>query len=217
MPRVVSLTLGAVALAALLGGVLVFAGREAPQQTPALTGAPLAPEAAARAAPPVAVKPRAGRVLAFDAAVRELDLIRPSRPKAAEDFTAPLVGGGRFRLSEHRGKPVFINFWATWCPPCREEMPAMERLWRQQKDNGLVMVAVSLDADPALVAPFVTEHGFTFLVALDPKMDVANAYGVRALPSSFLVDRHGGLAALALGPRVWDNDAAQSLIEALAR
>lgn len=93
----------------------------------------------------------------------------------------------------------------------------MERLWRQQRDNGLVMVAVSLDADPALVAPFVAKHGFTFPVALDPKLEVANAYGVRALPSSFLVDRHGGLAALALGPRVWDNDAAQSLIEALAR
>lgn len=93
----------------------------------------------------------------------------------------------------------------------------MERLWRQQKVNGLVMVAVSLDADPAAVPPFVAEHGLTFLVALDPKMDVANAYAVRALPSSFVVDRRGGLAALALGPRVWDNDAAQSLIEALAR
>src|SRR2546425_220641 len=68
---------------------------------------------------------------------------------------------------------------------------------------------------PARRPPFVAEHKFTFQIALDPKMDVANAYGVRALPASFLVDRQGHLAALALGPRTWDNDAAHSLIEGL--
>ncbi|OLC16660.1 MAG: hypothetical protein AUH29_04510 [Candidatus Rokubacteria bacterium 13_1_40CM_69_27] len=146
-----------------------------------------------------------------------MDLIRPSRTKAAEDFTAPLLGGKSFRLSQHRGQPVLINFWATWCPPCRQEMPSMERLWRQHKDSGFVMLAISLDADPEVVPPFVAEHKFTFQIALDPKMDVANAYGVRALPASFLVDRQGHLAALALGPRTWDNDAAHSLIEGLMR
>ena len=65
----------------------------------------------------------------------------------------------------------------------------MERLYRQHKDEGLVIVAVSVDSDPALVSPFVKQHGFTFPVAVDPKMEVANAYGVRALPSTFLVDR----------------------------
>src|SRR5581483_760670 len=129
----------------------------------------------------------------------------------------PLVRGGHFRLAEHRGRPVFINFWATWCAPCREEMPAMERLWRQQKDNGLVMVAVSLDADPAAVPPFVAEHHLTFPVALDPRLEAANRYGVRALPMTLVVDRQGMLAAMALGPRAWDTDAAHSLVEALAR
>lgn len=170
--------------------------------------------------PPGAVtvtKPRAGRVLGVDEALHELDLIRPSRPKQAEDFTVKLVDGRGFRLLDHRGKLVFINFWATWCPPCLEEMPAMERLWRQHQGSNFVMLAISLDADPKLVEPFLKEHGLTFAVGLDAKMDLANAYGVRALPSSFIVGRQGDLAALALGPRAWDNDAAHSLIEGLGK
>jgi len=93
----------------------------------------------------------------------------------------------------------------------------MERLWQQHKDQGFVILAVSVDSVEAKVKPFVQEHGFTFPVVLDSAMDVANAYGVRALPSSFFVDRQGQLAALALGPRRWDGDASHSLVEALLR
>ena len=93
----------------------------------------------------------------------------------------------------------------------------MQRLWEQQKDNGLIVLAVSVDADPAVVRPFVRDHGFTFTVLVDPKMEAASTYGVRALPSSFIVDRQGTLTALALGPRTWDNDAAHSLVEGLVR
>ena len=165
----------------------------------------------------VALKPRTGRVLSVADAVKELDLIRPSRQKFAEDFTLPLAEGKKFRLADQRGKVVLVNFWATWCPPCREEMPAMERLWRHHKDQGFVLVAVSLDADPAVVKPFLDQYKLTFPVALDPKMDLGNAYGVRALPSSFIVDTQGYLVALALGPRPWDNDASHSLVEGLLR
>jgi peroxiredoxin len=110
-----------------------------------------------------------------------------------------------------------INFWATWCPPCLQEMPAMERLYRQHKDAGFEMVAVSVDADVANVKPFIDKHKFTFSVAMDSSMELSDKYGVRALPSSFLVDRAGGLAALAIGPRSWDNAAAHSLVEGLVR
>src|SRR5207302_7379092 len=135
----------------------------------------------------------------------------------AEDFTLGMADGKPFRLSEQRGKTVIVNFWATWCPPCREEMPALERLYRQHKDHGLVLVAVSIDADPKIVPPYVQASKLTFPIALDPKADVANTYGVRALPSSFVVDRQGTMTALALGPRAWDNDASHSLMEALTR
>ncbi len=93
----------------------------------------------------------------------------------------------------------------------------MERLWQQQKGQGFVLVAVSVDADTKKVKPYLDEHKLAFPVGLDPKMDLANTYGVRALPSSFIVDRNGNLTALALGPRAWDNDASHSLIEGLLR
>jgi peroxiredoxin len=185
--------------------------------TAAVSHGASAPGPGAIAAAPARVDPRAGRRLSLDAAMRDLDLIRPGRPKAAQDFTLPLLQGSRFRLADSRGKVVLINFWATWCPPCREEMPAMERLWQQHRDRGFVLIAVSLDADHGLVKPFVTEHQLTFLIGLDTKLEVANLYGIRALPATFIVDRQGQVAALALGPRAWDNDAAHSIVEELTK
>lgn len=170
-----------------------------------------APVASAVAAPARGQDPR------LDGAIKALALIRPTRVKSADDFRLPTPEGGEFRLAAHRGHMVLVNFWATWCPPCLAEMPAMERLYRQHKDAGLVIVAVSVDLDPRVVKPFVDKHGFTFPVALDSRMEVADRYGVRALPSSFIVDRAGNLAALAIGPREWDNRAAHALVEGLTR
>ena len=176
----------------------------------ALTGAALA--AMTRTTTPSSDPPAAVTALP-----KELDLIRPSQVKRVEDFTLENADGGTFQLSEHRGKVVFINFWATWCPPCREEMPAMERLFQRSQKGDLVMLAVSVDADPRAVAQFLNEQHFTFTVGLDPKMELANTYGVRALPASFIVDRQGRLAALALGPRAWDSPAAHVLVDGLSR
>ena len=168
-----------------------------------------------RTTPPAAEPPQ--HVANIEQAIKDLDLIRPPRQKLADDFTLETAEGGRFRLSEQRGKVVFINFWATWCPPCREEMPAMERLHMRYKKDGFVMLAVSVDADPRAVTPFINEHTFTFTVGLDPKMELANTYSVRGLPASFVVDRQGHLTALALGPRGWDNAAGRALVEGLTR
>src|SRR3989338_894524 len=215
MPRTLVLVAVAVAALGLSGVALVVAFRPEPEAH-VQQAAPVGPVVVVPAQP-VALKSRAGRTLGFDVAPRGLDLIRPARQKLAEDFSAALLGGRALKLSEQRGKVVMINFWATWCPPCREEMPAMERLWRHHRDQGFVMLAVSVDSVTAKVKPYIDEHGFTFPILLDPEMDVANAYGVRALPSSFFVDRHGQLTALALGPRAWDSDASHSLVEALLR
>jgi len=149
--------------------------------------------------------------------MKELDLIRPSRQKLAEDFALAMPSAGSFRLSEHRGKVVMINFWATWCAPCLAEMPALDALYRRHRDAGFVLVAVSVDTDPKLVTPWVRERSLAFPVALDAKMRVAETYGVRALPSTFLVDRQGHLVALALGPRHWDTRASHAVVEGLLR
>jgi peroxiredoxin len=183
---------------------------------------PRVASSAASTGSPVAAAPRSsgarrGKVLPLADAIKELDLIKPARAKLADDFTVSTPSGDKFRLADQRGKVVMVNFWATWCPPCLEEMPAMERLYRQHKDAGFTLVAISVDADPKKVAPFVSEHKLTMPIGVDPKMDLANTYGVRALPSSFVVARDGNLAALAIGPRAWDNDAAHSLVEGMLR
>lgn len=196
---------GALMAGAALIGVALFAVTTEGQREPASAST----EATNRA--PVYTASVSG----VDEAVRELDLIRPSKPKQASDFTVSLVGGDTLKLAGQRGKPVLINFWATWCAPCTEEMPAMERLYLKHRERGFVLLAVSVDSDVSLVKPFLQKHKLTFPVALDAKMDLANTYGVRALPASFLVDRNGYLAALALGPRAWDNRAAHTLVEGL--
>ena len=211
--RLTVLVAGIVAVVAAAVGLLaVSRSPDAASEPP-----PPATKAAAVVPPPASARPRAGRVLELDEAFRELEVIRPSRQKLADDFSLPMADKTTFRLRDHHGKTVLINFWATWCPPCLAEMPAMERLWQQHRDSGFIMVAVSVDSDPAKVAPFVAEHKLTFPIVLDPRMEVAAQYGVGALPSSFLVDRTGNLAGLAIGPRAWDNDASHSLVEGLVR
>ena len=196
---------GAVAAGAVLVGVALFAVLSEGPRDPASAATETA------AGSPVYTASLSG----VDEAARELDLIRPSKPKQASDFTVSLVSGDTLKLVGQRGKPVLINFWATWCAPCREEMPAMERLYLKHRERGFVLLAISVDSDVALVKPFLQKHKLTLPVALDAKMDLANTYGVRALPASFVIDRNGYLAALALGPRAWDNRAAHTLVEGL--
>jgi peroxiredoxin len=135
----------------------------------------------------------------------------------AEDFSFQL-NGQPARLSDLRGKVVVLNFWATWCPPCKEEMPSMDRLYKRYKDHGFTIAAISIDGGGIqAVAAFVKKLGLTFPIGLDPTLDVANRYTVRALPSSFLIDREGNMVAVALGPRDWDGIAARAVVEVLLR
>ena len=219
MPRKAPLVFALLAVFAAIG-VALYAAATAPSPDPAMRAAGesrVQPDPAAAAGSPVMSSPSPAAGPSIDAALKQLDLIKPTRPRYAEDFTLPGHAGGDFTLSAQRGKVVLVNFWATWCPPCLEEMPAMERLWRRHKDAGFVLVAVSLDSDPKKVPPFVTAHKFTFPIALDPKMAVAEKYGVRALPSSFVIDRAGTMTGVALGPRSWDDAAAHGLVQAMLR
>ena len=149
-------------------------------------------------------------------AFANLDLLRPGRPTAAPDFSVPRLDSGSITLKELRGQLVFLNFWATWCPPCKEEMPSMERLYRRHKEHGFTIVAISIDSGGSdRVASFVKKLGLSFPIGLDPKTEVANRYTVRALPSSFLIDRDGKTVAVALGPRDWDSKAAHEVVDTL--
>ncbi len=143
-----------------------------------------------------------------------LGLTKPGRGRVAPDFTLRTAATQTIRLSDYRGQVVLLNFWATWCPPCRIEMPAIERLYGRFKDRGFVALAVSVDtAGEETVASFATEQGLTFPIVLDAKMTVAARYGVRGLPSTFLLDRRGRIRASVVGPREWDSLDAFAVIE----
>ncbi|BAS27267.1 TlpA family protein disulfide reductase [Limnochorda pilosa] len=120
----------------------------------------------------------------------------------APDLTLELLDGGTFTLSANRGKVVLVNFWATWCPPCREEMPELERLHREEAGRVLV-VGVDAMEDPETVRRFIEAEGYTYPVALDPKGEALAAYLTRAIPTSFFVTpdgfisrRHTGILTL---------------------
>jgi len=148
----------------------------------------------------------------------ELGLVKPTPIRAARDFQVPTAGDGTLRLSDFRGKVVFLNFWATWCKPCEEEMPSIERLHRKFKDRGLVVLAISMDADGApVVRPFVAKHKLTFPVGLDPRLAVSGPYGVWALPVTLIIDRSGRRVLAANGPREWDSPAADALFESILK
>ena len=125
----------------------------------------------------------------------------------APDFTLPDLNGTQYRLSDLRGKVVFLNLWATWCLPCRTEMPAMEELYRRLKHRDFVMLAVSEDVEGAdIVAPFVAELGLSFPVLLDPDARLSPRYGVTGYPETFLIDREGRVVHHTVGPAHWNSE-----------
>lgn len=132
------------------------------------------------------------------------------------DFTLPDLHGRPVQLAALRGKVVFINIWATWCPPCVEEMPAIQRLYERLHDRGLEVLAVSLDAlGVQMVGPFVQNHRLTFPVLLDTKSLVQRLYRTTGVPESFIVDKRGILADKVIGPRDWAHPQAITLFERL--
>lgn len=125
----------------------------------------------------------------------------PRQGFLAPDFTLELLGGGQVTLSELRGKPVVINLWASWCPPCRAEMPAIQRVFERSQDRDLVVLAVNTtfqDSERAAL-DFIEELGLTFPVPLDRTGTVSRSYQLRALPSTFFVDREGIIRKVIIG------------------
>jgi cytochrome c biogenesis protein CcmG, thiol:disulfide interchange protein DsbE len=144
---------------------------------------------------------------------------RPPSPREgflAPDFTLDVLGGGTVTLSELRGQPVVINLWASWCLPCRAEMPALETLYAAYREAGLVILAVNTtyqDGESAAAA-FVVEYGLTFPVPLDRTGAVSRAYLLRGLPTTLFVNRQGIVASVVIGGPM-NAALIQSKIEAL--
>ena len=146
---------------------------------------------------------------------RPFDVIRAKTPEAAPAFELRDLAGRVVRLDDFRGRVVVLNFWATWCEPCREEMPAMMRLARDLGDRGLTVVAVNVKEGRAAVEGFVRELGLTLLVLLDSTGEVGDRYRLQALPTTYFIGRDLTLAGLALGYRDWESAGARAYLAEL--
>jgi peroxiredoxin len=134
----------------------------------------------------------------FAAAISKIEADNERRQQA--DFTLTELGGKKWTLTEQRGKVVVVNFWATWCPPCRKEMPDLETLYKQFKDQGLVILAIS-DEDAGKVAPFIAEQKVTYPILLDPGRKVNELFQIEGIPKTFVYDRGGKLVAQSIDMR----------------
>ncbi|MFZ6028407.1 MAG: peroxiredoxin family protein [Chloroflexota bacterium] len=127
--------------------------------------------------------------------------VAPQTGLLAPNFTLFNSGEKEFRLSDFRGRPVLINFWASWCPPCRAEMPAMQRVYEEYEAQGFVILAVNAanqDSNPAAQA-FASELGLSFPILFDTDGEVGNLYRAGALPTSFFVDPQGIVQEVVIG------------------
>ena len=137
-------------------------------------------------------------------------------PRLAPDFAVPDLSGQAVRLSALRGKVVLLNLWTTWCPPCREEMPSMQRLYERLRDRDFQLLAVSQDEDgKQVVEPFVKEMRLSFPVLVDPDHQVGDRYGVWGYPETFVIDRTGHVVEREIGPRDWASPEQVASLEAL--
>lgn len=134
----------------------------------------------------------------------------------APDFRLKTLKGEAAALSDYRGKIVLINFWATWCGPCKAEMPSMEALYRSYPREDFEILAVSIDIDPAApIQQFIEDFGFTFPVLLDETFQVNDQYQVRVVPTSVVVDRKGIVTHRLLGAKDWNDPDAKLFLEKL--
>jgi peroxiredoxin len=138
--------------------------------------------------------------------------------KLAANFKLKNIKGDEISLASLRGKVVFLNIWATWCAPCREEMPSIESLYNDFKANkDFVVLAVSQDTDGSAVRPFIEQNHLQFTVLLDPRNEVGERYDVNGIPETFIIGRDGRIVAHHVGPYDWSNadirEALQELIK----
>ena len=123
---------------------------------------------------------------------------------SAPNFSLPGLDGKNVSLADFKGKVVLVNIWATWCAPCVEEMPSMEKLYEELKGKDFELLAVSVDESGAeAVKPFMEKHKLNFPMLLDTKGEIKNLYQATGIPESFIIDKDGMIVEKIVGPRDW--------------
>ena len=138
--------------------------------------------------------------------------------KKMPNMTLEDLRGGKCELKTLEGKVIFLNFWATWCGPCKEEMPSMEQLYQQFKDKGFVFLAISVDYEGTKrVRDYIEKHRYGFPVLLDQKSKTLDLFDVKQIPTTFIIDKQGRMLGKAVGPRNWNKPEVASLVNVLLR
>lgn len=133
-------------------------------------------------------------------------LTAAQKPMPAPEFTLPDLDGKPHALADYRGKVVVLNFWATWCPPCRYEMPAMQRAWAKVRDEDIVFIGVDVGEDTDTVFTFLADYPVDFPLLLDEEAKVIEQYPVTGLPTTYIIDPQGRITHRAVGGREWDDE-----------
>jgi peroxiredoxin len=128
----------------------------------------------------------------------------------------PDLKGKKWDLKDLKGKVIFLNFWATWCGPCKEEMPSMEELYQQFKSKDFIFLTISVDYEKKeIVKEFIRKHRYTFPVLLDPECATLDLFQVKGIPTTFVIDKKGIMIGKATGPRNWKKPEIVSVLNSL--
>lgn len=133
----------------------------------------------------------------YSSFVKDPDAVKVG--KAAPNFSLQQLNGPALTLSDLKGKGVVLNFWGTWCEPCKKEMPALQRKYNEFKDKGLVVVGVNIGETPVAVEPFVKQFGVTFPILMDSQSQITKLYRIGPIPSTFFISPEGKVEEIFLG------------------
>ena len=141
----------------------------------------------------------------LDRLFNKANLLRMAITEEPIQFELKDLNGSEVKLSDYKGKIVFLNFWTTWCPTCRIEMPSMEKLHQKFKDQNFAMVTINLQESASQVKEFFKEYKLTFTALLDANGEVGIRYKIYSIPTTFILDKESRIIARAVGPREWDS------------
>jgi peroxiredoxin len=151
----------------------------------------------------------------IDRLFKEVGILTLPNKMSPVEFILPDPKGRIISISEFRRKIVFLNFWTTWCYACIIEMPAMEKLHNKFRDRDFVMIAINLQESAERVKQFYKTYKLTFTTLLDSEGLIGAKFGIRSIPTTFILDKEGRIIGKALGPREWDGDKAMALFDYL--
>ena len=149
--------------------------------------------------------------------LKNLKLMPEAESRPAPHFASVTPEGKKLSIDDLKGKLVILNFWATWCPPCRLEMPSMEKIYLEFKGEGLEVVAINYMEGPEPIKSFLKENDLTFTVLMDKAGEISQSYRVLALPVTFLIGRRGNILARSIGYKDWHNKKTRKFISSLLK